>query len=95
MRARDLLCDTLGIAAPAPDAMIGSIASVPLQAAAAGSPAARLDSDGLCAWFRARGVRTWLYAHPAPLLRVSAQLYNRLEQFQQLARLLHEALNAG
>jgi isopenicillin-N epimerase len=95
LAARSLLCNQLGIGAPAPDAMIGSMASVPLPAPAPGSVAARLDSEGLCAWFRERGVRTWLYHHPVPLLRVCAQLYNDLDQFRRLASLLAEALHGG
>ena len=95
LQARDLLCAALGVDRPAPDAMIGSMASIPLPAAETGSPAARLDSDALCEWMRARGVRTWLHPHPMPLVRVSAQLYNHLGQYQQLATLLAEALHAA
>lgn len=95
LRARDILCAALGVDAPAPNAMIGSMASIPLPAAEPGSPAARLDSDALCAWFRERGVRTWLYPHPVPLLRVSAQLYNSPDQYQRLATLLVEAVHDG
>ena len=51
-----------------------------------------LDHKGLHDWFRERGVETWLHANPLPLLRVSAQLYNDLDQFELLARLLEEAL---
>jgi len=92
LQARDTLCGALGVEAPVPDAMIGSMASIPLPVADPGSPAERLDSDALCEWFRARGVRTWLHPHPVPLLRASAQLYNDPEQYRQLARLLVEAL---
>src|SRR5271165_5330546 len=74
LKARDLLCSTFGTTAPAPDAMIGSIASVPLPVPAPGSPVARLDTPELAAWFRARGTETWTYAHPLRLVRVSAQL---------------------
>jgi isopenicillin-N epimerase len=95
LAARDLLCGELGVDAPAPDAMLGSMASVPLPAPAPGSPAARLDSERLCAWFRERGVRTWVYSLPRPLLRVSAQLYNDIGQYRQLASLLAEALHGG
>lgn len=92
LRARELLLSAFDIPSPAPELMIGSIASIPLPKPAPGSPAARLDSDGLAAWFRERGVRTWLYPYPVPLLRVSAQLYNNIEQYRQLAGLLDEAL---
>ena len=95
LQARDMLCAALDLDPPAPNAMIGSMASIPLPTAEPGAPAARLDSDALCEWFRDRGVRTWLYPHPVPLLRVSAQLYNDPDQYRQLATLLAEALHGG
>ena len=95
LQARDILCAALDLEAPAPDGMIGSMASIALPAAEPGSPAARLDSDALCEWFRERGVRTWLYPHPVPVLRASAQLYNNRGQYQRLATLLAEALHGG
>ena len=61
--------------------------------AAVGSPAHRLDCKGLHDWFRERDVETWLHPHPLPLLRISAQLYNTLDQFKRLAALLEEALH--
>jgi isopenicillin-N epimerase len=95
LRARAHLFERLDIEPPCPDSMIGSMASLPLPQAAPGSVASRLDSDGLHDWFRARGVETWLHPHPVPVLRLSAQLYNRMEHFEQLARLLLEALRGG
>jgi isopenicillin-N epimerase len=95
LQARALLLKSSGVDAPCPESMIGSMASIPLPAAAVGSPAHRLDCEGLHAWFRERGVETWLYPHPIPLLRISAQLYNNLDQFKQLSRLLEEALRGG
>jgi isopenicillin-N epimerase len=94
LQAREILCTALGVKSPAPAGMIGAMASIPLPRGAPGSPAARLDSDALCEWFRSRGIRTWLYPHPVPLLRISAQLYNDPGQYQQLATLLAEALHA-
>lgn len=94
INARTLLLEKLGIEAPCPESMIGSMASVPLPAAARGSPAAQLSLDGLHDWLRARDVETWLGPQPMPLLRISAQLYNSLEQFERLAAMLREALYA-
>lgn len=93
LQARALLLESTGADAPCPEPMIGSMASIPLPPAAVGSPAHRLDSEGLHSWFRERGIETWLSAHPRPLLRVSAQLYNDFDQFQELARRLEEALH--
>jgi len=92
LQARVLMLESAGVDAPCPDAMIGSMASIPLPPAAAGAPAHRLDCEGLHGWFRERDVETWLHPHPLPLLRISAQLYNDLDQFKQLAALFGEAL---
>jgi isopenicillin-N epimerase len=93
LKARVLMLESSGVDAPCPDAMIGSMASVPLPPAAVGAPAHRLDCEGLHDWFRERGVETWFHPHPLPLLRISAQLYNDLDQFKRLAALLAEALH--
>jgi isopenicillin-N epimerase len=93
LQARALFLQSTGSDAPCPESMIGSMASLPLPQASPGSPAQRLDYKGLHDWFRARGVETWLYADPVLLLRLSAQLYNDLDQFKLLARLLEEALH--
>lgn len=93
LQARATLLESTGVQKPCPDSMVGSMASLPLPQASAGSPAQRLDHRGLHDWFRARGVETWLYPNPVPLLRVSAQLYNDIDQFNLLARLLEEALH--
>lgn len=92
LRARALLVKALDVPAPCPESMIGSMFSLPLPAAAAHAPAARLDCDGLHDWFRQRHVEAWFHPHPRPLLRLSAQLYNELAHFEQYARLLQEAL---
>jgi isopenicillin-N epimerase len=92
LQARALLLKTCAGDLPCPESMIGSMASIPLPIPETGSPADRLDYRGLHAWFRERGVETWLYADPVPLLRISAQLYNHLDQFRHLANLLEEAL---
>jgi len=89
LRARDVLLERLAVRAPAPDGMIGSMAALPLPMDPGG---AALDTQGLHDWLRTRGVEAWLHPHPVPLLRVSAQLYNRLDQFRHLAVLLQEAL---
>ena len=94
LQARDLLAAALGVDAPCPQAMLGSMASLPLPPAAKGSVAARLDCQGLHDWFRKQNVETWLHPHPVPLLRLSAQLYNSLDQYRQLASLAVRAFHA-
>jgi len=94
LQARDWLLGSLRIDAPCPDSMIGSMASIPLPTPRLGSVAAGRDAKGLHDWFRERGVETWIHPRPVPLLRISAQLYNKLDQFKHLASLLEEALRA-
>jgi len=101
LKARAILCGALGVASPAPETMIGAMASVILPAVAPGSPAARLDREELAGWMRARGVEPWFFDWPVggrgggKLVRVSAQLYNYEAQFVRLAGLLGEALSEG
>ena len=95
LEACAILCAAVGVAAPAPASMIGSIASVPLPAPDPGSPAGRLSHEGLMNWFRERNIETWLYPWPCAggkLIRVSAQLYNAREEYVRLGALLAEAL---
>jgi isopenicillin-N epimerase len=95
LEARSLLLDRFSLEAPCPEGMIGSMASIPLPVAAPGSPAAGLTTKGIHDWFRARGIETWLSPHPVPLLRISAQLYNDIGQFGQLAAHLAECLHGA
>jgi isopenicillin-N epimerase len=90
LAGRRVLCDALNIPVPCPEEMIGSMASIPL-------PDARPDERPVGPLFlgplqdRLRlehGIEVPLVpwpAHPKRLLRISAQLYNSLPQYQFLA----------
>lgn len=83
LAARDLLCDRLSIRHPAPDVMIGSMAAVPLSGAA----------PGLARRLRAQGIVATIPEWPRPgsfVLRVSAQRYNTLSDYERLADALAE-----
>jgi isopenicillin-N epimerase len=94
LEARSVLCRALGIEPPAPESMIGALAAVPL-------PPGGIDPDLRPDWLdplqqqlveRYRievPVFTWP-APPARLVRISAQLYNELQQYERLARTLRE-----
>jgi len=90
MRARTLLLETLGVAAPCPESMIGSMATIALPAFGADSIGGGLDADGRHDWFRRRGIELWFHPVPIPIFRISAQLYNDFGQFERLAALLEE-----
>jgi isopenicillin-N epimerase len=95
VQGRTLLTAALHITPPCPAHMIGAMASVPLTAAAAAAPAARLDRDALGTWFRERGVETWIAAPPFRILRLSAQLYNKIDEVRRLVVLMGEALGGS
>jgi len=97
LAGRSLLCDALNIAPPCPESMIGALASVPLPDRDPGEP---LRSDGLDPLqeelFEHHAIEVQLTPWPAPprrLIRISAQLYNSVEQFEYLADVLKEILD--
>ena len=93
LEARNLLVDVLRIDPPAPDEMIGAIASVPLPPS--GVPAGNIF-DPLMANLRTRwGIEAMVFSWPGPterVLRISAQQYNRIEEFERLAQALRSEL---
>lgn len=94
--ARQILTDALSIAAPAPDEMLGSMASLPLP----DSPRRGTDRsiDPLSRLLRERGFTVPVFLWPAwpkRLIRVSAQSYNRVDQYQRLGVALQELLAGG
>jgi len=94
LRARDLLCHRLGIEAPAPDEMLGSMAAVPLPDGKPYVPT--LYGDPLQdALFYEHNIEVPLHAwphQPKRVLRVSAQLYNTIDDYEKLADALDELL---
>ena len=96
LRGRDIVLETLGLVPPCPDALIGSMAALPLPAATPASPVGRLGQDALAAWTRERGIESWFFPWPCAggkLVRLSAQVYNHEEQYRALAALLRDALH--
>lgn len=101
VRARALLCESLGVSAPAPEAMLGSIATIELpphppgvQARVLARPTKYHDAlaDNLLDKWRIQ-VPVWSVAgSPHRTLRISAQVYNALEQYEYLARALKQEL---
>lgn len=97
LAARRVLCDALQIPPPCPDEFIGSLASVPISDARSAKPSKNplyLDplQDRLLEEF---GIEVPVIPWPAPpkrLLRVSAQLYNSLPQYEKLATALKKLL---
>jgi isopenicillin-N epimerase len=98
LAARKLLCRSRGRTVPCLDTMIGALAALPLPDAADPSPArSPLYLDPLQDRLLERhGIEVPVIPWPAPprrLLRVSAQLYNSLSQYERLAGALNEELS--
>ncbi len=96
LEGRDILCDALGVEAPCPDTMIGSLASLPLPDGDSGPVNDLFPFDGLqdrlLKDYRIEvPVIAWPTA-PKRLVRISAQLYNSPWQFVALAEALQEIL---
>ena len=96
LEGRDLLCEALEIPRPAPDDMIGAMASVPLpdgDTTELRSPL-YLDplQDRLLEEHRIEAPVIPWPAAPKRLLRISAQLYNRSEDYRLLADALRGVL---
>jgi isopenicillin-N epimerase len=100
LAGRDCLCRVIGIEPPAPEEMIGALATVPLPPGAeAGAPRSPLYADPLQDELRHRfqvevPVIPWPEA-PQRVLRISAQLYNALPQYERLGCGLRELLNGS
>jgi isopenicillin-N epimerase len=94
---RDALCRALGVDKPAPDDMIGALAAVPLPSGAPEPPTSGPYSDPLQELLLERcGIEVPVIPWPAPpdrLIRISAQLYNCLDEYELLAAALTEFLN--
>ena len=97
LAGRRVLCDALQIPLPCPDELIGSLASVLIPDAPSSKPSKNplyLDplQDELLAKFN---IEVPVIPWPAPprrLLRISAQLYNSLPQYEALAAALKKVL---
>ena len=96
LRARGVLCSALDIDAPAPDEMIGSLVAVPLPPDGSDANRSIFDLDPLQrALYDRYRIETPAFPWPAPprrTLRVSAQAYNRDEEYEALGDALRRLL---
>ena len=99
LAGRALLCETLRVAPPCPEEMIGSLASLPLPDGDGRPPTSALYLDPLQnLLLDGYGIEVPVIPWPAPprrLLRISAQVYNRLADYRALAAALAELLPPG
>jgi isopenicillin-N epimerase len=96
LRARDLLCNALGVAPPAPDGMIGAMAAIPLPDGTSMTAPALYGDPLQDRLLFAHRIEVPVIPWPRPpkrLLRVSAQLYNEEPEYLQLASALLSELS--
>lgn len=95
LRGRDVLCETLGIAPPAPDDMLGSMAALPLPTGSSATlPMLYGDPLQDALLFEDR-IEVPINRWPAPpqrVLRISAQLYNTIDDYLALTGALHRRI---
>ena len=98
LRARGILCDALRIPEPSPEAMIGSLAAVPLPPGPPSDALPLTVAPLMAELFQKHRIETIVSVWPAPpgrVLRVSAQIYNDESQYALLAEALVELLAAA
>jgi isopenicillin-N epimerase len=97
LAGRRVLANALGVALPCPDEMIGALASLPLpDSKDTLQPPLFLDplQDALLEKHNIEVPIIPWPAHPRRLLRISAQLYNSLPQYEKLATVMKRAIVA-
>jgi isopenicillin-N epimerase len=92
LAGRAVVADALGVPPPCPDAMIGAMASLPVPALpglSAPEAASAMALDALYdALFREHAIEVPVVtcpAHPGRLVRISAQAYNEIDDYERLA----------
>ena len=97
LQGRRILCDALDLEPPAPDAMLGSLASIPIPDAADKDTLVPMQIDPLQdVLYRESRIEVPVMPWPAPphrVLRISAQAYNEAAQYERLAARLRRLLS--
>ncbi|MDP9467513.1 MAG: aminotransferase class V-fold PLP-dependent enzyme [Chloroflexota bacterium] len=104
LEARELLCDVLGVPAPASDEMVGCMASLPLPVETKPARLQGIDlyDDPLHDYLARLGMQVMITPWPQRpdggpwrrLVRISAAAYNDLDQYRRLAAALPAAVGA-
>ncbi|MGI2907807.1 aminotransferase class V-fold PLP-dependent enzyme [Tolypothrix sp. VBCCA 56010] len=91
LQARQLLCEALNVSVLCPDEMIGSMAVVPMPEVLESRSFMSLRDELFDRFGIQVQVVPW-QEKPKLLIRVSAQIYNTLEQYEYLAKALKELI---
>jgi isopenicillin-N epimerase len=86
-----MVVEALDVALPCPDELIASMASIPLPEGVRADRASSLERQ-LRDRYQIQTKIMPAIDRPGCVLRLSAQLYNSIEQYRQLARALRELL---
>ncbi|AKG20986.1 aminotransferase class V-fold PLP-dependent enzyme [Calothrix sp. 336/3] len=89
LQARKILCETLDISPPSPEEMIGSMASIPLPRRFEHWDYLSLHDE----LFDKFGIQVQVVPWQTPaklLIRISAQIYNQLQEYEYLAETLQK-----
>lgn len=89
LAARQLICEALSVSVPCPDEMIGSMAVIPMPAKLENRNFKSLHDELFDRFGIEVQVVPWQET-PRLLVRISAQIYNKLEQYEYLAKALME-----
>lgn len=94
VRARRLLCQRLDVAAPCPESMLGSLATIPLPARLQNRPRGRNkiedEQQQLFDKFKIEVPFNRIGQPPVRHFRISAQLYNSMADYERLADALQD-----
>lgn len=93
---RTLLLNALGVPPPCPDALLGAMAAIPLPSDLSVREDSSQRYDPLATWlWQEHRIEVPIIGRPQPpkrLVRISAQLYNSIEDYQVLANALSALL---
>jgi isopenicillin-N epimerase len=94
--ARRLLLESWSIAPPCPESMLGTLAAIPLTDSKDEGPGPHGGSDSLhTLLFEKHRIEVPVYAFrvfPKRVLRIAAQLYNQIDEYETLARVVRTEL---
>jgi isopenicillin-N epimerase len=97
LEARDIVCEALGCDPPCPDSMLGTLAAIPIPDGSSTPPTSPLYCDPIQDELLDRHrIEVPVIPWPRPpkrILRISSQVYNRIEHYHQLAKALKEILS--
>jgi len=99
IEGRRRIMERLGLPEPAPESMIGSMATLPLPDHGLGAPVGLFREDRLARrLYEEYGIEVPLSQWPEPgrfNIRISAQLYNSIQEYEALAEALRKELPAA